>query len=134
MFMFMNSSLFMSHRDAHVLRALISIQGSVPSVAGHLRSALSALPAEPRPAVEDPHTRRPAALNDRLTLRPVSGPETEEFHIQVVLPPLSNPAEGRISLSAPMSQAVLGRYAGEVVTVETPAGPDLLQITHIQKA
>lgn len=124
----------MSHRDANILRALISIQGSVPSVAGPLRRALSEMPAGPRPVAEDPQTRRPAALNDRLTLRPLSGQETEEFKIQVVLPPLSNPAEGRISLSAPMSQAVLGRYAGEVVTVETPCGPDLLEITHIQKA
>ncbi len=124
----------MSQRDAHILRTLISIQGSVPPADANLRRALSELLTQAQPVAESPQTAGSVGLNDRVTVRSLSEPGQEDATFQVVLPPSSNAVAGRISVLAPMSLAVLGRRPGDLVTVETPDGQDRLKIIHIQKA
>lgn len=126
----------MSQQDAHILRALISIQGSVPPDDGNLRRALSELLTQAAPAEEMPQgtsVTSPIALNDIVTVRAADDAEPEESTFQVVLPPFSNAAEGKISVFAPMSVGVLGRRCGEHVTFSTPGGRRSVEIVHVQK-
>ncbi|MBU0511537.1 MAG: transcription elongation factor GreA [Chloroflexi bacterium] len=44
----------------------------------------------------------------------------------------ADPSNGRISNQSPIGQALLGKQAGEEVTVRTPAGPLLLKILEIK--
>ena len=123
----------MSQRDAHILRALISIQGSLPSADGNLRRALAEILAQAAPITEPATVRPVVGLNDRITLRPLSGTEDDQMTFQVVLPPSSDPVAGKISIFAPMSIGVIGRSMGETVTVETPAGAARFKIVDVKK-
>jgi hypothetical protein len=132
----MNSSVLMSQQDAHILRALISIQDSVPPADDNLRRALSEVLNHAEPPVSgtpDRETAHAVGINDIITVRSVSDPEPEESTFQVVLPPLSNAAEGKISVFAPMSIGVLGHKRGDLVSIVTPEGPQRVEILHIKK-
>ena len=125
----------MSQRDAHILRALISIQGSVPLAEANLRRALSELLTQAEPVQEKSATAEQiVGLNDLVKVQSLNRPEEGEYTLQVVLPPLSDVEQGKISVFAPMSLGLLGRRRGDVATIETPAGPDRLRIVQIDKA
>lgn len=135
----MNSNVHLSPRDAHILRALISIQGAVPHADGNLRRALAEVLSQVPSATilaagESPAPPTTVGLNDIVTVRPLSDPEPEDSTFQVVLPPLSNAAEGKISVFAPMSIGVLGHKCGDTVIVKTPEGHTRIEIVNIKKA
>ena len=109
----------------------------MPPADDNLRRALSELlsQAEPPPnSAPDAEAAAAVGINDVVTVRSVSDPEPEESTFQVVLPPLSNAAEGKISVFAPMSIGVLGHRRGDLVNIQTPAGHHRMEILHIQKS
>jgi len=57
----------------------------------------------------------------------------EELSFQIIGKAQANPDEDRISDESPVGKALLGHSAGEVVEVETPAGPVSLEIRQISK-
>lgn len=48
---------------------------------------------------------------------------------ELVMPEEVNPAKGRISVSSPIGQAIIGRQVGEEVEVQTPRGSRFYVIT-----
>lgn len=60
-------------------------------------------------------------VGSRVTLVE-EGVEDEPENYFIVGAAEANPAEGRISNESPMGKALMGRRAGDVITVEAPAG------------
>ena len=61
----------------------------------------------------------------------VADDEDEESTYTVVGGHEARPAEGRISGDSPVGRALLGRRAGDTVTVSAPAGPFALRILRL---
>ena len=57
----------------------------------------------------------------------------EEVVYQVVGAPQANPLEKKISDESPVGRALLGHKVGDVVTAETPAGNNVIEILEIFK-
>ena len=57
----------------------------------------------------------------------------EEMKFQIIGKAQADPDENRISDESPVGRALLGRRAGDVVEVETPAGLVTLEIKEISK-
>ncbi len=55
----------------------------------------------------------------------------EAIAFRVVLPRMADAAAGRISVLAPLGMAVLGRHAGDHVTLQTPGGPRRLRVDRV---
>jgi transcription elongation factor GreA len=70
------------------------------------------------------------ALGSRVTVIEEGMDEAEVFHI--VGPAEADPANGRVSNESPLGRALLGQRVGERVTVKTPGGMIVFQITAIQ--
>ena len=58
---------------------------------------------------------------------------SEEVVYQVVGAPQANPLEKKISDESPVGRALLGHKVGDVVTAETPAGNNVIEILEIFK-
>lgn len=58
--------------------------------------------------------------------------EGEVERYTLVGPAEADPAHGRISVESPVGRALLGRRAGEVVEVDTPAGRRRLRLEAVQ--
>lgn len=56
----------------------------------------------------------------------------EETAYQLVGPYESNPDQGKISVTSPLGQALIGKEEGEEVKVITPGGPHEYEIVHIR--
>jgi transcription elongation factor GreA len=69
-----------------------------------------------------------AVLGARVTLRFADG-ELEAF--ELVAPGEVDPASGRVSHESPLGAAVMGRRAGETVSVAAPAGPQELTVVEV---
>ncbi|MDQ6745553.1 MAG: transcription elongation factor GreA [Actinomycetota bacterium] len=54
-----------------------------------------------------------------------------EQTFRIVSPHEAKPSQGTLSAQSPIAKALVGRRAGEVVEVQTPAGPRELQIAAI---
>lgn len=65
-----------------------------------------------------------------LVLISEDGGEPEEFHI--VGPMEADPRQGRISHESPLGRALIGRRAGETVTIDAPAGQLVFHILSIR--
>ncbi|KXK26597.1 MAG: Transcription elongation factor GreA [candidate division WS6 bacterium OLB20] len=48
--------------------------------------------------------------------------------LTVVLPDEANPSKGQISIDSPLAQALIGKAAGDTITVETPVGEQQYKI------
>lgn len=57
----------------------------------------------------------------------------EEVVYQVVGAPQANPLEKKISDESPIGRGLLGHKVGDVITVETPAGNNVVEILEIFK-
>ncbi|MCS7179113.1 MAG: transcription elongation factor GreA [Anaerolineae bacterium] len=68
-------------------------------------------------------------LGSRVTLLE-EGRETPEV-FQIVGPVEADPLKGRVSYESPLGRALLGHRAGEVVTVDAPAGPVTFRILEV---
>jgi transcription elongation factor GreA len=68
-----------------------------------------------------------AALGSRVTYRQ----DDDEAAVTLVTHGDAAPSVGRISVTSPIGKAILGRRAGEVVTVRTPAGVRVLTVTAV---
>ncbi len=55
----------------------------------------------------------------------------DEFSYQIVGQPESDPELGRISISSPIGQALVGREEGDEVRVKTPGGVRTLEVVEI---
>ena len=53
----------------------------------------------------------------------VSGEDGKETEYKLVTPDEADPAHGAVSVESPLGRALLGKSAGDEVTVERPRGP-----------
>jgi transcription elongation factor GreA len=67
-----------------------------------------------------------------VRIRDVDTSQVEEYDI--VGSGQADPAAGRISSESPIGSALLGRYEGEVVDVETPIGTRRLTILEVRRS
>jgi len=58
----------------------------------------------------------------------------EEIEYKIVGSNEADPFDGKISDLSPIGSAILGHYAGEEVTFETPAGESRIKILKVEKA
>lgn len=58
------------------------------------------------------------------------GQEAPEV-FQIVGPAEADPLKGKVSHESPLGQALLGRRAGDVVTVDAPAGPITFRVLEV---
>jgi transcription elongation factor GreA len=70
-----------------------------------------------------------ADLGSRVTVLE-EGQETPEV-FQIVGPAEADPLNGKVSYESPLGQALLGRRAGDVVTVNAPAGPITFRVLEV---
>lgn len=68
-------------------------------------------------------------LGSRVTVLE-EGRETPEV-FQIVGPAEADPLNGKVSHQSPLGQALLGRQAGDVVTVDAPAGPITFRVLEV---
>ena len=80
-------------------------------------AVLAALPAD----------REEIRFGARVRIRDASGVRS----VQIVGVDEADPKDGLIAFVAPVARALLGRRAGEVVSVKTPGGEDELEILHV---
>lgn len=71
------------------------------------------------------------AIGCRVTLRDEDGDETTYTFVGE---DESDPAEGKVSVYAPIAQGLLGKKVGEKVEVQLPAGPRTFQILKSEPA
>lgn len=72
------------------------------------------------------------ALGSQVKLVDEDEKSEEDYHI--VGSQEANPMEGRISDESPLGRALVGRKAGDTVTVEAPAGAMRFRILSVQNA
>jgi transcription elongation GreA/GreB family factor len=77
-------------------------------------------PPPETPPVEKLRGEGKVRLGARVKLADEEGNETE---YQLVTAEDANPARGAVSVDSPLGRALLGRSAGDDVTVERPRGP-----------
>ncbi len=68
-------------------------------------------------------------LGSRVTVLEEGLERPEVF--QIVGPAEADPLNGKVSHASPLGQALLGRRAGDVVTVDAPAGPLTFRILEV---
>jgi len=90
----------------------------------HLTTTLS------RVRIVDPPEDGVAGIGSRVRLRMSRGAATQEY--ELVGPLESDARERRISIDSPVGQALVGRRAGDVVTVEAPAGTRTVEIVDVR--
>lgn len=78
--------------------------------------------------VAAPVDRGEIRFGARVTLRDGGGATRQ---VQLVGVEEANPAAGRIAFVAPLARALLGRRAGDSVTVRAPRGDDELEIVAV---
>jgi transcription elongation factor GreB len=76
-------------------------------------------PPPARPPVAQLREEGKVRLGARVT---VSTGEGQETQYQLVTPDEADPAKGAVSVESPIGRALLGRSAGDEVTVERPRG------------
>jgi len=77
------------------------------------------------------HSRRDVVdLGARVTVQEQGYDDEETYHI--VGATEANPLQGMISNESPLGKALLGKRVGDVVDVETPAGPLKMKILRIE--
>ena len=57
--------------------------------------------------------------------------EAEASTYQLVGSAEASPADGRLSVESPLGQALVGRVAGDELTVQTPGGPARLAVVAV---
>jgi transcription elongation factor GreB len=61
----------------------------------------------------------------------VSGEDGQERKFQLVGVDEAEPAQGRIAFVSPVARALLGRQVGDVTTVRTPRGDEVLEVIRV---
>jgi transcription elongation factor GreA len=73
-----------------------------------------------------------AGIGTRIRVRHLDTGETFDYELVGAIE--ANPADGRISVAAPVGRALAGRRAGALVEVETPRGRARLQLLAVAAA
>jgi len=98
----------------------------------HLERRIARLEAQLSVAeIVAPAANGSAAIGSRVRVRDDAG----VIHEYELAGPLeSDASEGRISIAAPVGEALVGRRAGALVEVETPRGPLALTVVSVRSA
>ncbi len=80
--------------------------------------------------IESDGPKDEVGLGDHVTVQEVGIRETEVYHL--VGAAEANPSEGRISYKSPLGSALMGRKAGDKVTVKAPDGDLVFKIKNIE--
>jgi transcription elongation factor GreA len=89
---------------------------------GHLETRIARLRSQLNAAtiVDAPASTEVASIGSDVTIRFVPGDETEKY--KLVGSAEADAIAGRLSIESPFGRALLGKKAGEKVTVQTPGG------------
>ena len=79
---------------------------------------------------ENEHAKDKVDIGSKITIQEAGEPDVETYFL--VGPQEADPANGRISYSSPIGEALVGHKAGETVTAITPGGPIKFKIIEIQ--
>ena len=81
---------------------------------------------------DDPEHRWAPALGATVTVRTVSGERTgDERRLTIVGVDEADAANGRVAFVAPIARALLGCEVGEIATLQTPRGEELLEVVSV---
>jgi transcription elongation factor GreB len=123
---------YVTSRGLQALRDEMAGLGTLPSGPEHLAAAERRSDLETRiaTAVVAPPPADPSEVRfgARVKLRDQEGATRE---IQIVGVDEAAPTAGLIAFVAPLARALLGRRAGDVVTVRTPGGEEELEIAAV---
>jgi transcription elongation factor GreA len=97
----------------------------------HLERRIAVLEAKLAAAqVVAPATDGIAGIGSSVRVRDVAFGEITEYELVGAIE--SDIANGRVSVGAPVGQALVGRRAGEIVHVETPRGAILFEVLRVR--
>ena len=96
-------------------------EADASSLAVKLQTARTVLPRDLPEGVVD--------MNSRVLVRDLCTGEIDTY--VVVYPDAAHPGAGRISVLAPVGEALLGCREGERIAVETPDGPRTVEIVRV---
>jgi len=110
----MNSPL-LSEADFLRLESILDPQAPPPRPSHEQRTALQAYLQSASRTADARRLETRAGLGDEVTLVSPADP-SDDFQLRIVMPHEADPAEGLISLLAPVSMAVLGRETGGIIS------------------
>jgi len=127
----MTTRIYISNVDAHRIRKLLENAHRVdPKTRGYMEK----LEAELNRAKIVPHEKLPEdviSVNSEVELEDLS--DGERLRYTLVFPEEADPAEGKISILAPLGTGMLGYKKGDTFEWETPGGKmkwKVLEVTH----
>lgn len=97
------------------------LEGRIQQIEAMLRHAVVIEPNGPEGV---------ARLGSRVTIIEEGRDEPEVF--QIVGPAEADPRNGKVSSESPLGRALIGRQAGDVVTVDAPAGRLTFRVMDVQ--
>jgi transcription elongation factor GreA len=97
------------------------LEGQIQQIEAMLRNVV---------IIEDNGPSDEVSIGSRVTVVEEGFEEEETFRI--VGAAEANPGKGKVSNESPLGQALMGQRAGDVVTVEAPAGEIVFRITAIE--
>jgi transcription elongation factor GreB len=113
---------YVTRRGLQSLRAELAAAGSGARRLELERRIAAAVPAPP------PADRNEIRFGARVTVR---GPDGEIRQVQIVGVDEADPTAGLVAFVAPLARALLGRRAGDPVTVRAPGGAEELVVLAI---
>jgi regulator of nucleoside diphosphate kinase len=127
----MNSPL-LSEADIARLESIHDFTAIPPKPSHEQRLALAAY-LESASATDDPASLdlRVGFGDEIILLSPSDA--TDDFRLRIVMPHEADPAEGRISVLAPVSLAVLGQEKGRVVSWQANGAMRQMRIAEVRK-
>jgi transcription elongation factor GreA len=98
------------------------LEGRIATLEGRLAAA----------EIAPPPSNGRAAIGSVVRMRDVARGDILEY--ELVGPLEGDPADGRISVAAPIGRALVGQRRGARIEVETPRGPVVLEVTAVRPA
>lgn len=127
----MNSPL-LSEADLSRLQSIHQHLSPPPRATHEQRLALEALLEGATTAIDPAALEKHVGFGDEVVLVSPTDP-TDDFLLRIVMPHEAEPAEGRISVLAPVSLAILGQSQGHVTSWNANGFTREMRITGILK-
>lgn len=127
----MNSPL-LSEADFTRLESIYNLTSAPPRPSHEQRLALSGYLALAASTTDAAKLDLRIGFGDEVVLISPSDP-TDDFRLCIVMPHEADPAEGRVSILAPVSLAILGQEKGSLISWDANGGTRQMHIAEINK-
>lgn len=127
----MNSPL-LSEADYLRLEAILHPDSTPPRPTHEQRLALSSLLSSATSTREHSLLEIRVGFGDEVILVSPTDP-TDDFRLRIVVPHDADPAEGRVSVLAPVSLAILGQENGRIVSWQANGAMRQMRIAEVRK-